>query len=168
MFLGNPPTYAAAEKYAAQGLGICVIPSKREIIGATNDGKPKFSHTLHPSLNDWTGLHRMQIHKMKIEWENWYIDHLRNNKFPKTRGGPVFIFIAYNFATNQRHDYDNMAPKFLLDALTMYGAIEDDSDQILGAHPFIVHRVFPATPHILLAVTKDRSLYRELIDEFLP
>lgn len=168
MRIGNPPEYLEADELRKRGLHIIAIPAQSEMLPDKRTGGVRYIYTLHPSLNEWTRGNPHAIGALKKSWEDWFVSHLQEWDFPTIAGAPVFCFIAYFFPDESPRDYDNYAPKFLLDALTKYGAIEDDSDKVLGAHPFIVHRSCPEFPHILLALTADPQLYRELIDEFLP
>ena len=53
-----------------------------------------------------------------------------------------------------------------MDALVNYGAIEDDSDRILGAAPFMVHR-HHEVPHTLIILTQDRDIFLQVIADFI-
>lgn len=168
MRIGSPPTYLGAQALEKRGVHICVFPAQRRMRPDRSKTGYAYKYTLHPSLNEWTRGNPHAIARIKLEWEQWFFDHLRENDFPKITGAPVFCFIGYFFPDDKPRDFDNYAPKFLLDALKKYGAIEDDSDRVLGAHPFIIHRSCPESPHVLVALTKDPAAYRDLIDEFLP
>ncbi len=167
--LGNAPTYLALEQLKQRGLFACVIPAMSKL-RAPRAGSEKIdrSYTLHPSLNTWSRHRPEAMHRVKMEWEEWYIMHLREANFPRLTHPPVFCMLVYNFPDSRARDYDNHAPKFLMDALVKYGAIPDDSDQILGAHPFIVHKSCPGHPHILLLLTENVEIYLELVAEYLP
>lgn len=168
MLIGNPPTYLGIDKLQAKGLNVCIIPARKTNPRySKKTGSVTYTQTLHPSLNEWTRGDPFRIAAIKEGWEEWYQEILLENDFPKIKGAPVYCFMIYFFPDNSPRDYDNYAPKFLLDALKKYGAIQDDSDRVLGAHPFIVHRSCPAMPHIFLALTADRAVYRQVIDEFL-
>ncbi len=158
----TPPTYLEAE--SIDGLFVCTVPPMRTR-RVTKAGKIKDKITLHPSLNEWAGMHHMAKAEYKLEWEQWYQTYFRINELPRFKG-EVFLAIVYWFPDNQRRDFDNYTPKFLMDALVGYGAIEDDSDKVLGAAPFMVHR-HGEIPHTLIVLTQNRDQFLEVIRCFL-
>ncbi len=168
MITVTPELYLQSEALRQPGVHICTFPAQKELKVSGRTGEPAYSYTLHPSLNEWTRGNPKMIGRLKKSWEQWFEGHLLECNFPELRSNQVYCFIAYFFADNSPRDYDNYAPKFLMDALKKYGAIRDDSDRVLAAHPFIVHRVCAEDPHILLALTENPILYRQMIDEFLP
>lgn len=129
------------------------------------NGKITDNIKLHPSLNEWTGMHHMEKAAYKLMWEKWYKTYFTVNHLPRFQG-QIYMAIIYWFPDNQRRDYDNYTPKFLMDALVSYGAITDDSDKVLAAAPFMAHR-HNEIPHTLLVFTQSRELFLDVIESFI-
>lgn len=108
---------------------------------------------LHPSLNVWAiKWHPFKRNKEKKRWTEM-IGWLCKGKKPFK--GAVSVRIDWYFPDKRRRDYDNYAPKFLLDGLVVAGLIEDDSTKIiqkLDDHNFHLDRENPRTEVIITSI----------------
>jgi len=85
---------------------------------------------IHPSLNVWSRWHWTQVRRESERW-HWFVRQARSavqSYAPYVR--PVIVTVTYFFPTRARHDFDNYAPKFILDGLKGV-LIPDDNSEII-------------------------------------
>jgi len=82
-----------------------------------------------PSLNEWKLWHwaKQQRFKSRLS-DNITLLALTLNR---PRFEMARVEVVHYFRTNRRRDTDNMAPKFLLDALHGAGVLVDDNSEVL-------------------------------------
>lgn len=82
---------------------------------------------IHPSLNAWSRWHWTKVRRESERWK-WLIRAAASRVKPCVR--PVVVTVTYFFPTRRRHDFDNYAPKFILDGLKGCLIPDDSSDVI--------------------------------------
>ena len=88
-----------------------------------------------PSLNKFAGRENSREYRAeKKQWTDavqWYVKSIKDRP-------PMFykadVYILYYFPTNNRHDPDNYAGKFILDGLVRAKVIKDDSFGCIKLH----------------------------------
>ena len=93
--------------------------------------KHPIDRPIHPSLNQWMRLPRIQMNALKQKWKDFgkYVveKHGLQNKHLEEFDVEFSVFMP----TKRRIDPDNICPKFLLDAFTESGFIVDDDSKHL-------------------------------------
>lgn len=85
---------------------------------------------LHPSLNQWTRLPPLAVHRRKrAHAEEVYAAIVEARQGRQWDGHPFVVATVtytFHFPTAGRHDPDNAVPKFAQDALVAAGVLVDD------------------------------------------
>ena len=93
--------------------------------------KRPIDRPIHPSLNQWMILPRIQMNTLKQKWKDFgkfvIKKHGLENKMLENFEIEFLVFMP----TRRRIDPDNTCPKFLLDAFTESGFIVDDDSKHL-------------------------------------
>lgn len=93
--------------------------------------KRPIDRPIHPSLNQWMILPRIQMNALKQKWKDFgkfvIKKHGLENKMLENFEIEFLVFMP----TRRRIDPDNICPKFLLDAFTESGFIVDDDSKHL-------------------------------------
>lgn len=93
--------------------------------------KKYIDRPMHPSINTWMILPRIQMNILKQKWKEfgvWWINKENLNGLMLEKF--EMIFTTY-MPSRRRIDPDNTVPKFLLDSFTEAGFIKDDDGQHL-------------------------------------
>lgn len=87
------------------------------------------SSPIPPSLNTFTSWVRNKQNNEKRKWNSFIVWLCGYLDISGSNIGPCTVHIHYTFPTKIRHDADNycMGMKFIGDALTECGVIEDDN-----------------------------------------
>lgn len=86
---------------------------------------------IHPSLNTWIILPRIQMNALKQKWADLICWWIKDLGYENLKLDSFEITVTVFFDANRRHDLDNNTPKFILDAFTKTGFIVDDDDKHL-------------------------------------
>lgn len=93
--------------------------------------KRPIDRPIHPSLNQWMILPRIQMNTLKQKWKDFGKFVIKKygleNKMLENFEIEFLVFMS----TRRRIDPDNTCPKFLLDAFTESGFIVDDDSKHL-------------------------------------
>lgn len=86
---------------------------------------------MHPSLNQWIILPRIQMNALKQKWKDFCIFWMKSEKLNDKKLDNFNITVTTVFDTRRRHDPDNTVIKFILDGFTESGFIVDDDEKHL-------------------------------------
>lgn len=93
--------------------------------------KPQINRPIHPSINQWCILPRMQMNALKQKWKQFGCWIIEKYGYENLKLDNFEIIYTVYFDSHRRHDLDNQIPKFLLDAFSESGFIVDDDEQHL-------------------------------------
>lgn len=91
--------------------------------------KPQINKPIHPSINEWAILPRMQMNNLKQKWKDFGCWVIKQYGYENLQLDKVDMFVNIYFGTKRRHDIDNYTEKFLNDAFVESGFIVDDDDK---------------------------------------
>lgn len=91
--------------------------------------KLQITKPIHPSINEWTILPRIQMNALKQKWKAFGYWIIKQYGYENLKLGNVDVVICLYFGTKRRHDIDNYTLKFLNDAFVESGFIVDDDDK---------------------------------------
>ena len=93
--------------------------------------KKPIEKPMHPSINQWCILPRIQMNALKQKWKDFVCFWMKLEKLENKKLDSFDITITVFFNTKRRHDTDNQVPKFILDGFTESGFIVDDDEKHL-------------------------------------
>lgn len=89
--------------------------------------KPLIKAPQHPSINQYMIANNYSANKDKQNWKDFVVWCLAKTDLTNKQIEQCNIHYHTWFATNRRHDIDNISPKFILDGFVEAGLIVDDS-----------------------------------------
>ena len=95
--------------------------------------KKPIDRPLHPSMNTWMRLPRMQMNQLKQKWKDlicWWIDSLGYSDLNIDK---YTLECMTYMPTKRRFDPDNSSIKFIADGLVDSGFLVDDSGDHMEA-----------------------------------
>jgi hypothetical protein len=101
----------------------------------------------HPSLNDWSRVHFRERARLAREWKDKVA--LCAHGIPRING-PVVVTVRYYFADSRARDFDNYAPKFILDGLK--GLVIDDDNSACITELRLRMGVDRKNPHTVITI----------------
>ena len=93
--------------------------------------KRPIDRPIHPSLNQWMILPRIQMNALKQKWKDFGKYVVKKHGLQNKRLEEFDMEFSVFMPTKRRIDPDNTCPKFLLDAFTESGFIVDDDSKHL-------------------------------------
>ncbi len=81
---------------------------------------------LHPSINQWMILPRMQMNQLKQKWKALVVWWVKDLGYQDLKLDKFEIEFKTYMPTKRRSDPDNFSPKFINDGFTEAGLIIDD------------------------------------------
>lgn len=93
--------------------------------------KRPIDRPIHPSLNQWMILPRIQMNTLKQKWKDFGKFVIKKHGLENKMLENFEIEFSVFMPTKRRIDPDNTCPKFLLDAFTESGFIVDDDSKHL-------------------------------------
>ena len=93
--------------------------------------KKPIDRPIHPSLNQWMILPRIQMNALKQKWKDFGKYVIKKHELENKRLDNFEMEFKVFMPSKRRIDADNTCPKFLLDAFTEAGFIVDDDSKHL-------------------------------------
>lgn len=93
--------------------------------------KRPIDRPIHPSLNQWMILPRVQMNTLKQKWKDFGKYIVKKHGLENKRLDNFEMEFKVFMPSRRRIDPDNTCPKFLLDAFTESGFIVDDDSKHL-------------------------------------
>lgn len=93
--------------------------------------KRPIDRPIHPSLNQWMILPRIQMNTLKQKWKDFGKYVVKKHGLENKKLDNFEMEFKVFMPSKRRIDADNTCPKFLLDAFTESGFIVDDDSKHL-------------------------------------
>lgn len=92
----------------------------------TRARKLPIERPIHPSINQWMILPRMQMNQLKQKWKAFIVWWVKDLGYQDLKLDKFEIEVKTYMPTKRRSDPDNFSPKFINDGFTEAGLIIDD------------------------------------------
>lgn len=115
--------------------------------------KKQIDKPIHPSINQWCILPRIQMNSLKQSWKNFIIWHIKDLGYENMQLENVNVIYDIYHPTKRRVDPDNFTPKFIHDGFVESGFLFDDDREHLHSLTIRCH-VDKNNPRTEITITK--------------
>ena len=95
--------------------------------------KPPIDRPLHPTMNSWMILPRVQMNALKQKWKDFICYLINRLGYKDLKISKCEMEFTSYMKTRRIVDVDAFCPKFILDGFTASGFIIDDNHTVLQA-----------------------------------